>query len=228
VTADRPAPPVEPATCRAQFDPREDCWWSSATEVAQCDGKHEDHWHEGGGYRWTDDAKGASQRPAPSVEPSTTADDEWITERMGSLIGAGIESHYRPHVCEGDSDETCHCCWVTGQKIAPVVADIVFPFIAQEIAAARDAELAKLRVPEHIRGDGPCTTCGTVDNIIWFTDNVLWNEVCRQGDDWPGVLCIPCFIARVDAHGLRPTGWRLQPDWHWETTEERAARRGDS
>lgn len=81
-------------------------------------------------------------------------------------------------------------------------------------------------LPDHLRGDGPCGDCGTLDNIIWFTDNVLWNEVIRQPNDgYCGILCIPCFVVRVDKSGLAPTGWRLTPNWHWETTAERERRR---
>lgn len=85
------------------------------------------------------------------------------------------------------------------------------------------------RLSEALRGDGPCGDCGTADNIIWFTDNTLWNEVMRpHGEvaDEP-FLCPTCFVARVDAAGLAPTGWRLIPDWHWETKAERDVRRGD-
>jgi hypothetical protein len=80
-------------------------------------------------------------------------------------------------------------------------------------------------LPEHLHGDGPCTDCDTVDNIIWFTDSVFWNEVVRQGDYIEPILCVPCFVKRVDAAGLAPTGWRLVPDFHWETKAERAARK---
>lgn len=82
-------------------------------------------------------------------------------------------------------------------------------------------------VPEHIRGDGPCGDCGTPDNIIWSTDSPLWNRVIRpQGEiEADPFLCVPCFVVRVDKAGLSPTGWRLVPDWHWETTAEYDARR---
>jgi hypothetical protein len=81
-------------------------------------------------------------------------------------------------------------------------------------------------LPEHLRGDGPCGDCGTLDNIIWFTESVLWNAVMRpDGETGDPLLCIPCFVKRVDAAGLAPTGWRLIPDWHWETTNEYAARK---
>lgn len=77
-----------------------------------------------------------------------------------------------------------------------------------------------------LRGDGPCGDCGTLENIIWYTDDVLWNEVVRQPNEGRcGVLCIPCFVVRVGASGLVPTGWRLSPEWHWETETEYAARK---
>jgi len=86
-----------------------------------------------------------------------------------------------------------------------------------------------MTMPDHLRGDGPCSDCGTLDNVVWFTDNVLWNHVMAfpevSFDDPGGILCIPCFVIRVDAAGLFPTGWRLLPDFHWETREEREARR---
>lgn len=78
--------------------------------------------------------------------------------------------------------------------------------------------------PAHLRGDGPCQDCGTLDNISWFTESVFWNDVVkRHGPD--KILCIPCFVIRTDAVGYFPTGWRLLPDFHWETTAEREARR---
>lgn len=70
-------------------------------------------------------------------------------------------------------------------------------------------------LPEHLRGDGPCTDCGTLDNIVWFTDNVFWNDICRRGDYIEPTLCIPCFVKRVDTMHYRPTGWRLLPEWSW-------------
>jgi hypothetical protein len=79
-------------------------------------------------------------------------------------------------------------------------------------------------VPEHLRGDGPCADCGTLDNIVWFTESVFWNDVVRaHGPD--KILCIPCFVLCTDAVGYFPTGWQLLPDWHWETKAERDARR---
>lgn len=82
-------------------------------------------------------------------------------------------------------------------------------------------------MPDHLRGDGPCDGCGTHDNIVWFAESVLWNEVMsgsEPGSDPGGIFCIPCFIIRVDKAGLAPTGWRLIPDWHWETRTERSWR----
>lgn len=79
-----------------------------------------------------------------------------------------------------------------------------------------------LRLPEHLRGDGPCMDCGTEDTIIWFTDNVYWNNVMSwpgeyQHGDPGGLLCIPCFVIRADRAGLDPAGYRLLPEWRWET-----------
>jgi hypothetical protein len=91
---------------------------------------------------------------------------------------------------------------------------------AAGVAAGRTAAAA---LPDGLRGDGPCADCGTLDNIVWFTESVFWNDVVlRDGAD--AILCIPCFVKRVDATGYYPTGWRLVPDFHWETKAERAAR----
>ena len=80
-------------------------------------------------------------------------------------------------------------------------------------------------VPDELRGDGPCGDCGTLDNIVWFTESVLWNAVMRPpGSAGEPLLCILCFVKRVDAAGFYPTGWRLLPDWHWETKDERTQR----
>ena len=81
------------------------------------------------------------------------------------------------------------------------------------------------QLPTDLRGDGPCDDCGTLDNIVWFTESVLWNEVVRRPTDRDAILCIACFVKRTDAVGLRPTGWRLLPDFHWETKAEYASRR---
>lgn len=81
-------------------------------------------------------------------------------------------------------------------------------------------------LPEHLRGDGPCQDCGG-DNIIWFTDNAFWNRVMgglESRGDPGGIVCIPCFVKRVDTAGFA-AHWRLVPDWHWETKTERAVRR---
>jgi hypothetical protein len=84
-------------------------------------------------------------------------------------------------------------------------------------------------LPAELRGDGPCGDCGTVDNVVWFTESVFWNRVMRRPDVAAeaagGIVCIPCFVVRTDAAGLYPTGWRLLPDFHWETRDEREARK---
>lgn len=82
------------------------------------------------------------------------------------------------------------------------------------------------QLPRELRGDGPCSDCGTIDNIVWFTESVFWNAVCRETPEFADreeVLCIPCFVVRADKAGFQPTGWRLLPEWPWARTEERIA-----
>mgnify|MGYP001559197741 CR=1 FL=1 len=78
-------------------------------------------------------------------------------------------------------------------------------------------------LPDHLRGDGPCRDCGTLDNIGWFTENVLWNAVTGEKiyaeEARDAILCIPCFVTRADQAGLHPTGWRLLADWPWRYRE---------
>lgn len=77
-----------------------------------------------------------------------------------------------------------------------------------------------MSLPEHLRGDGPCADCGTLENIVWHTDNVLWNAVTGEHvvhEQKPaGILCVACFITRFDRAGYKTSGWRLIPEWGWE------------
>lgn len=57
-------------------------------------------------------------------------------------------------------------------------------------------------------GDGPCQDCGG-KNIVWFTDNKLFNRVMPNG---AGILCVNCFVRRSYAVGINPTGWKLEPE----------------
>lgn len=75
------------------------------------------------------------------------------------------------------------------------------------------------KLPKRLQGDGPCSNCGTRENIVWFTDNVFWNEVIRRRSsvwrNYEPILCINCFVNEVDQVGLEPTGWRLVPEFPW-------------
>lgn len=72
-----------------------------------------------------------------------------------------------------------------------------------------------------LQGDAPCNECGTTDNIVWFTDNTLWNNAVRGPDyalamaRWgvDPILCLTCFIGVVEEQGYRPAGWRVLPEW---------------
>lgn len=59
----------------------------------------------------------------------------------------------------------------------------------------------------HLQGDGPCADCGGA-NIVWFTDDVLWNRVVRDhGDEC--ILCVHCFVKRAEQYFVMKAGWRL-------------------
>ncbi len=83
----------------------------------------------------------------------------------------------------------------------------------------------KRALPESLRGDGPCGDCGTPDNVVWHAENVLWNAVMSfpnppSHGDPGGIVCIPCFVKRVQVAGLNPVGWTLTADWPWRWTPE--------
>ena len=81
--------------------------------------------------------------------------------------------------------------------------------------------------PAYPEGEGPCDDCRGSTNVIWFTDDLLWNWVIRRfltSEQADPFLCIPCFVARVHKIGLEPTGWRVVPEFHWETTQDRTWR----
>lgn len=69
-------------------------------------------------------------------------------------------------------------------------------------------------------GDNPCVDCGTADNITWFTDNVLWNDIAPDG----GILCIRCFVKRAGDTGYDPLSWRLLPEWERTKKEQSSGR----
>lgn len=62
------------------------------------------------------------------------------------------------------------------------------------------------------RGDGPCDDCKTLDNPVWFTDNVFWNDV--MGKEGGNILCPQCFVERAESK-YSPTGWRFVPEFKW-------------
>jgi hypothetical protein len=51
---------------------------------------------------------------------------------------------------------------------------------------------------------------------VWFTDSVFWNNVCTESSP---ILCLRCFIKRVEAKGFQPIGWRVTPEWPWRRSQ---------
>ena len=68
-----------------------------------------------------------------------------------------------------------------------------------------------------LHGDGPCADCGNPENIVWFTDDALWNQAVRSDlarwDDREPILCHRCFIEAVERAGIYPVSWRLIPQY---------------
>lgn len=107
----------------------------------------------------------------------------------------------------------------------PIINWPVTPATKNDLPRRR-ADTEGLRLPSHLQGDGPCSDCGTLDNIVWSVESVFWNRVIRQGDYDEPILCIPCFAVRTHQAGLALIGWRLVPEFHWETLDERDQRTG--
>lgn len=59
-----------------------------------------------------------------------------------------------------------------------------------------------------------CDDCSRV-NPVWFAPSDVWNLVVGgpdATDDPGGVLCPICFIAKAEAMGIKPNGWRIEPE----------------
>jgi len=59
-----------------------------------------------------------------------------------------------------------------------------------------------------------CDDCGRA-NPVWFAPSDVWNLVVGgpdATDDPGGVLCPICFIAKAEAAGIKPNGWRIEPE----------------
>ncbi len=72
-------------------------------------------------------------------------------------------------------------------------------------------------------GDAPCADCGAKENMIWFTDNVIWNAVMGENivhEEARGkIICPPCFVRRAQLV-FNPTGWRLIPEFPWRVSND--------
>ena len=65
-------------------------------------------------------------------------------------------------------------------------------------------------------GDNPCDECGTKENIVWFTDNVFWNDILSPQNP---ILCINCFVKKAEKK-YNITGWRLMPEFPWKLNKK--------
>lgn len=131
-----------------------------------------------------------------------------------TLKGMLDETDKRIAVEESTHNPNCHCEYFSGHRAAMNAMRVALQ------AAYSVPPPVSTVLPEELRGDGPCRNCGTVDNIIWRTDDAFWNEViggagCR--DDLGGLYCIPCLarIVFVFEAGYHPNGWRITPEWPW-------------
>lgn len=53
-----------------------------------------------------------------------------------------------------------------------------------------------------------CERCGR-NNIVWFTDNELWNNIAGQKGFH--VLCPICFVSIAERY-IEVTAWKLVPE----------------
>lgn len=77
------------------------------------------------------------EAPAPQISDETL-------RRVGELIGAGIEMHYRPHQCDAALDGACADCRSFGGKIAPIVAAAALASCEAEVRRWRETYELKL------------------------------------------------------------------------------------
>lgn len=59
---------------------------------------------------------------------------------------------------------------------------------------------------EGTAGDTICGKCG-VNNIVWFTENEIWNVLGKSG-----VLCVSCFVGEIEATGFDHGAWKIVPE----------------
>jgi hypothetical protein len=133
-------------------------------------------------------------------EPSTPDGPRELIRLLSKRI-ADLRAEAGEEFCTCESYD-CHgeCCGIGNCTCTPAAGSCTTD-------ATPDGP-RRWALPDELRGDGPCGDCGT-----------------PPGYEGEPLLCIPCFVIRADAAGYFPTGWRLLPDWHWETKTERKRRR---
>ncbi|MEK6879275.1 MAG: hypothetical protein AABY22_06675 [Nanoarchaeota archaeon] len=80
-------------------------------------------------------------------------------------------------------------------------------------AQKKETEISKSRLDSEITKKENCHKCKRVKNVIWFTDNVFWNDITGDKRWW--ILCIDCFVYLAERE-YKITGWRLLPEFPWK------------
>jgi hypothetical protein len=96
----------------------------------------------------------SSESPAAREQatPAPSSDTQ-LAQRLGELIGAGMEVHYRPHKCGAALDSACATCLLVGLKIAPVVVAAAVAAREAEVRRQVAAEI-EAHADEHFPKDG--------------------------------------------------------------------------
>lgn len=167
-------------------------------------------------------------------EPHTSADtprDAWIelTRQTLDLIDTAAAAARHVHDID-DLDAVIDTIVDAHQMAADLLVRDVHDRVTEVVdgslmptpqAIASMGELRISSLPPRLRGDGPCSRCGSIDFPVWVTDSDFWNAVVRSeplpwmahtatpaGD---GLMCINCLVLLADERGHDVARWKLTP-----------------
>lgn len=173
------------------------------------------------------DAPGFDEDPGPAF---MKAAHEWLAARgwghitiesrgvmfrrsfsKGYVMAAGMTSRGMLHSVIYKDGRLWHDPHPSHEGIQEVLeVDLLFPL--NPASCQTQLQVGGEGLPDHLRGDGPCGDCGTLDNIVWFIASPIWNKVVREGTETDAILCIPCFVKRAHAKGIDPPAWEIVPE----------------